>query len=162
TAKAARAVDAAGNSAEATLTVTVANQDKEAPKVVWKAPADGSQVSRTVTLEVEASDNVGVAKVEFFAGSTKLGEATTAPYTFSWNTTGYPDGPVTLRARAVDAAGNSADATLTVTVANQDKEPPTMAWWAPADGAQASSTGTLEVEATHTVGGDTEETDYRP
>ncbi|WP_253665277.1 Ig-like domain-containing protein [Thermus scotoductus] len=117
----ARAVDAAGNSAEATLTVTVANQDKEAPKVVWKAPADGSQVSRTVTLEVEASDNVGVAKVEFFAGSTKLGEATTAPYTFSWNTTGYPDGPVTLRARAVDAAGNSAEATLTVTVANAPK-----------------------------------------
>ncbi|WP_353300535.1 Ig-like domain-containing protein [Thermus thermophilus] len=148
----ARAVDAAGNAAEATLTVTVANQDKTPPTVVWKAPADGAVVSGTVTLEVEATDNVGVAKVEFFAGSTKLGEATSAPFTFNWNTTAYPDGPVTLKARAVDAAGNAAEATLTVTVANQDKTPPTVVWKAPADGAVVSGTVTLEVEATDNVG----------
>jgi chitinase len=75
-------------------------------------------VSGTVTLEVEAADNGGVAKVEFFAGSTKLGEATSAPYTFAWNTAGYPDGPVTLKARAEDTAGNASEATLQVTVAN--------------------------------------------
>jgi len=148
----ARAVDATGNFAEATLTVTVANQDKTPPTVVWKAPADGATVSGAVALEVEASDNVGVAKVEFFAGSTKLGEATSAPFTFNWNTLGYPDGPVTLKARAVDAAGNAAEATLTVTVANQDKTPPTVVWKAPADGAVVSEAVTLEVEATDNVG----------
>lgn len=92
--------------------------DRQAPTVVWRQPADGAQVSGAVTLEVEATDNVGVAKVEFFAGSTKLGEDTSAPYTFAWNTTGYPDGPVTLKARAVDTAGNASEATLQVTVAN--------------------------------------------
>ena len=109
------AKDRAGNERREPLNLVV---DRQAPTVVWRRPADGAQVSGTVTLEVEATDNVGVAKVEFFAGSTKLGEATSAPYTFAWNTAGYPDGPVTLKARAVDTAGNASEATLQVTVAN--------------------------------------------
>jgi hypothetical protein len=107
------AKDRAGNERREPLNLVV---DRQAPTVVWRQPADGAQVSGTVTLEVEATDNVGVAKVEFFAGSTKLGEDTSAPYTFAWNTTGYPDGPVTLKARAVDTAGNATEATLQVTV----------------------------------------------
>jgi hypothetical protein len=107
--------DRAGNEKRQPLSLFV---DRQAPTVMWRQPADGAQVFGTVTLEVEATDNVGVAKVEFFAGSTKLGEDTSAPYTFSWNTTAYPDGPVTLRARAVDTAGNASEATLQVTVAN--------------------------------------------
>jgi hypothetical protein len=107
------AKDRAGNERREPLNLVV---DRQAPTVVWRQPADGAQVSGTVTLEVEAADNLGVAKVEFFAGSTKLGEATSAPYTFAWNTTAYPDGPVTLRARAVDTAGNASEATLQVTV----------------------------------------------
>ena len=138
----ARAVDAAGNPSEATLTVTVANQDKTPPTVVWKAPADGAVVSGAVTLEVEATDNVGVAKVEFFAGSTKLGEATSAPFTFNWNTLGYPDGPVTLKARAVDAAGNPSEATLTVTVANEPK----VFWLNPTPNQKVAGSVDLQVE----------------
>ncbi len=109
------AKDRVGNERREPLNLVV---DRQAPTVVWRRPADGAQVSGTVTLEVEATDNVGVARVEFFAGSTKLGEATSAPYTFAWDTTGYPDGPVTLKARAVDTAGNASEATLQVTVAN--------------------------------------------
>lgn len=109
------AKDWAGNERREPVNLVV---DRRAPTVVWRRPADGAQVSGTVTLEVEATDNVGVARVEFFAGSTKLGEATSAPYTFSWNTTAYPDGAVTLKARAVDGSGNAAEATLQVVVAN--------------------------------------------
>jgi hypothetical protein len=75
------AKDRAGNERREPLNLVV---DRQAPTVVWRQPADGAQVLGTVTLEVEATDNVGVAKVEFFAGSTKLGEDTSAPYTFSW------------------------------------------------------------------------------
>ncbi|MGC8905781.1 Ig-like domain-containing protein, partial [Thermus sp.] len=138
----ARAVDQAGNAAEATLTVTVANQDKVAPTVVWRSPADGSPVSGTVALQVEATDNVGVAKVEFFAGSTKIGEATSAPYTLNWNTTAYPEGPVTLKARAVDQAGNAAEATLTVTVANR----PEIFWIKPVPNQEVAGSVALQVE----------------
>ncbi|WP_244344785.1 Ig-like domain-containing protein [Thermus thermophilus] len=133
------AEDLAGNTQEATVPVKV---DRTPPTVVWKAPADGAVVSGAVALEVEATDNVGVAKVEFFAGSTKLGEATSAPFTFNWNTLGYPDGPVTLKARAVDAAGNAAEATLTVTVANA----PRISWLNPTPNQQVAGLVTLQVE----------------
>ncbi|BDG25726.1 hypothetical protein TthSNM66_03620 [Thermus thermophilus] len=133
------AEDLAGNTQEATVPVEV---DRTPPTVVWKAPADGAVVSGAVTLEVEATDNVGVAKVEFFAGSTKLGEATSAPFTFNWNTTAYPDGPVTLKARAVDAAGNAAEATLTVTVANQPK----VFWLNPTPNQKVAGSVDLQVE----------------
>lgn len=73
--------------------------DRTAPTVAWKIPPDGSQVAGVRTLEVEALDNVGVAKVEFFAGSTKLGEVTAPPYLLSWDTMGYPNGPISLKAR---------------------------------------------------------------
>ncbi len=143
------AKDRAGNEKREPLNLVV---DRQAPVVVWRRPADGAQVSGTVTLEVEATDNVGVAKVEFFAGSTKLGEVLSAPYTFSWDTTAYPDGEVTLRARAVDGSGNSAEAALRVVVANRDRQAPVVVWRRPADGAQVSGTVTLEVEATDNVG----------
>lgn len=133
------AEDLAGNVQETLVSVTV---DRALPTVVWKAPADGAVVSGAVTLEVEATDNVGVAKVEFFAGSTKLGEATSAPFTFNWNTLGYPDGPVTLKARAVDATGNFAEATLTVTVANEPK----VFWLNPTPNQKVAGSVDLQVE----------------
>ncbi len=40
-----------------------------------------------ITVEVDASDNKGIEKVEFYAGlfgSTYLGNKTTAPYNFTW------------------------------------------------------------------------------
>jgi len=55
--------DRAGNEKRQPLSLFV---DRQAPTVVWRQPADGAQVLGTVTLEVEATDNVGVAKVEFF------------------------------------------------------------------------------------------------
>ncbi|BCP66834.1 hypothetical protein TthHB5018_17680 [Thermus thermophilus] len=133
------AEDLAGNTQEATVPVEV---DRTPPTVVWKAPADGAVVSGTVALEVEATDNVGVAKVEFFAGSTKLGEATSAPFTFNWDTTVYPDGSVALKARAVDAAGNFAEATLTVTVANEPK----VFWLNPTPNQKVAGSVDLQVE----------------
>lgn len=134
-----QAEDKAGNTGEVALR---ANVDRTPPAVVWRRPADGAEVSGTVPLEVEATDNVGVAKVEFLAGSTKLGGATSAPFTFSWNTLSYPDGPVTLKARAVDAAGNAAEATLTVTVANQ----PGVFWINPVPNQEVAGLVTLRVE----------------
>ncbi|RTI06346.1 hypothetical protein CSW26_07805, partial [Thermus scotoductus] len=108
----------------AQLEVTVANADESPPTVAWRNPPAGAQVSGVETLEVEASDNVGVAKVEFYAGATKLGEDDTAPYQWNWDTTRYPEGPITLRARALDGGGNVSEAQLEVRVANADKSPP--------------------------------------
>ncbi|HKR81668.1 MAG TPA: DUF4038 domain-containing protein [Candidatus Saccharimonadales bacterium] len=117
----ATAYDAAGNAAYNEVTVTVDNQpDTTAPAVVLTAPADGSTISGTATLSANATDNVGVAGVKFYAGSTQVGtEVTAAPYNVSWNTTAVANGPVQLTAVARDAAGNTTTSTaITVTVNN--------------------------------------------
>ena len=70
----ARARDAAGNTTTSTaVTVTVNNPDTTAPTVSVTAPANGATVSGTVTLSATASDNVGVAGVQFLLDGTNAG-----------------------------------------------------------------------------------------
>jgi hypothetical protein len=64
-------------------------------------------------------DNVGVAKVEFYAGAILLGTDTTAPYSIAWNSTAVANGTYILTSLAYDAAGNAgASAAVRVIVNN--------------------------------------------
>lgn len=87
--------------------------DTTAPTVSVSASTASATVGDTVTLNATASDNVGVTKVEFYRGSTKLGEDTTSPYSYSWNTTGTATGSHAITAKAYDAAGNVKTSTAT-------------------------------------------------
>ena len=73
------------------------------------APAAAVDASDgTVQVTASASDNVGVAGVQFKLDGANLGaEDTTAPYAVSWNTTPTANGSHTLTAVARDAAGNT-------------------------------------------------------
>jgi mono/diheme cytochrome c family protein len=113
----ARAFDAYGNSTtSAAVMVTVDNvADVGPPTVSISAPAPGN-VSGLVTVSATASDDVGVASVQFFAGATSLGTDTTSPYSVVWDTTGL-SGTQTLTAVATDGAGNmTTSAAVQVTV----------------------------------------------
>ena len=92
--------------------------DTTAPTVAITAPT--GTLSGIVTVSANASDNVGVAGVQFYLDGALLGaEDTTTPYHVSWNTTTATNASHTLLARARDAAGNFTDsAPLTVTVSN--------------------------------------------
>src|SRR5207249_2347140 len=79
--------DAAGNQATATVNVVVFN-DTTPPTVTITSPANGTTVFGTVTVSAMATDNVGVAGVQFKLDGVNLGaEFTTAPYSISWDTT---------------------------------------------------------------------------
>src|SRR5207247_1103836 len=82
------------------------------------SPASGSTVSGTVTVTASASDNVGVAGVQFRLDGSNLGaEDTSSPYSVSWSTTAASNGSHTLTARVRDAAGNATTSSaVTVTV----------------------------------------------
>src|SRR5207245_2951224 len=99
--------DAAGNVAtSAGVAVTVSN-DTIPPTVSITAPAPAATVSGTVSVTANATDNVGVAGVQFKLDGVNLGvEVVTAPYAVSWNTLGAANGSHTLTAVARDAAGN--------------------------------------------------------
>jgi hypothetical protein len=102
--------------------------DVTAPTVALTSPAAGSNLSGTVAVTATASDDVGVTRVEFFAGNTLIGKSAGPSYMVSWNTAAVPNGPVMLTARAVDAAHNeSASAPVEVTIDNvsvPDTTPP--------------------------------------
>src|SRR5439155_1107908 len=82
------------------------------------SPASGSTVSGTITVSAGASDNAGVAGVQFRLDGANLGvEDTSSPYAVSWNTRGASNGSHTLTARARDAAGNATTSSaVTVTI----------------------------------------------
>ena len=111
------------------VTVMVSNgppPDTTPPTVSITSPANGQTVQSTVTVSAGASDNVGVAGVQFKLDGANLGvEDTTAPYAVSWNTTAAANGSHALTAVARDAAGNRAgSAPVTVTVSNNAPPPP--------------------------------------
>jgi hypothetical protein len=88
------------------------------PTCTLTSPANNANVATgaNILLTATAVDSDGtIAKVEFFNGTTKLGEDTTTPYHFSWNN--LTAGTYTLTATATDNRGaqtTSPSATLTV------------------------------------------------
>src|SRR5205823_13984 len=161
----ARAYDAAGNFADsAAVTVIVASTalppgpDTTPPTVSISAPPSGT-VSGVVTVNVTATDNVGVTRVDLLVNGAVFASDTTAPYTFNWDTTALAGTTNTLTARAYDAAGNSGDSqTVTVTVASasggssQDTTPPTVIITTPSNGSTVSGNVTIATTATDNVG----------
>ena len=74
------------------MTVTVTNVNQP-PTVSVTAPANNATVSGTVTVRASASDDTGVAGVQFKLDGVNLGsEDTTSPYSVSWNTTSASNG----------------------------------------------------------------------
>jgi len=67
--------------------------------------------SGTITLAANASDDIGVSKVEFWIDSTLVATDTAAPYTVSYDSRQLANGAHSLTAKAFDAAGNSATST---------------------------------------------------
>ena len=118
------------------------------PTVTLTQPANGATFAApaTVSLAATASDDGTVTRVEFFNGAAKLGEDTTAPYSFTWG--GVAAGTYTITARATDDLGTSttsAPSTITVSAANTA---PTVSITSPANGAIFPWKPTITITAT--------------
>ncbi|SET63932.1 S8 family serine peptidase [Stigmatella erecta] len=93
--------------------------DTTPPSTSITSPAGGASLSGSVTLSADASDNVGVTQVEFYAGSLLIGTDSSAPYSISWDTASVANGSYALTSKAFDASGNSASsAAVSVSVSN--------------------------------------------
>src|SRR6266581_3346130 len=160
------AFDAAGNlsaqSSPASAT-TPAAPDTTPPSVSITSPGNGQTVKGTVSVSANASDNVGVAAVQFLLDNGVNGSAdvTTAPYSISWNTATVSDGSHTITAVARDAAGNVSppSAPVTVTVANNappppppDPTPPSVSIASPGNGQTVKGTVSVSANTSDNVG----------
>ena len=89
-------------------TTSPGGADAQAPVVAVSAPANfASGIIGMLTFSATATDNVGVASVEFQVDGVAVGAAqTSAPYLVSVDTNAHASGQHVLRVRARDAAGN--------------------------------------------------------
>ncbi len=87
--------------------------DSEPPAVVLSEPEDGEYVNQSVTVEGTASDNIGLAKIEYLIDGSKTAEeplsGTDASFSKELDTTGLPDGTHTVSVIVTDKAGNESD-----------------------------------------------------
>jgi peptidoglycan/xylan/chitin deacetylase (PgdA/CDA1 family) len=70
------------------------------------APTDGSDVTGYVYIKVQATDDVGIARVRFYVDGRYLGSRITAPWQWRWNTANETKGTHTVTAVVSDPAGN--------------------------------------------------------
>jgi fibronectin type 3 domain-containing protein len=88
--------------------------DTTYPTASITAPPAGATVAGTVAVTANASDNVGIAGVQFKLDGVNLGPSlATSPYSYSWNTTTVSNGTHTLTAIATDTSGNATTSSST-------------------------------------------------
>ena len=118
------------------------------------SPAGGSAFSEndSVIISVDASDDKGVAAVEFFVDGSSIGVDTSAPYQLSW--TAVAGSPV-LGARIEDSAGQEVlTDDIAITVNPQGPVAPQVNLTAPVDGSSftAGDSVTLSADASDADG----------
>ena len=121
-----------------TAAKTSAGPDVTAPVATILSPGNGSTVSGTANVSVQATDNIGVTRVELSVDGKLFAQSASASAVFSLNTLSYANGAHTLQVRAYDAAGNVGSASVSVTIQNTtaDTVPPVTAITSPANGAR--------------------------
>ena len=95
--------------------------DETPPVVSILSPNTNTTVSEIVTIQVSASDNNSLEKVELYTSDGLIGTSTTddAVHSFNWNSDVVDNGEYILYAVAYDDAGNnSTSETITVNVYN--------------------------------------------
>ena len=93
--------------------------DNTPPLVSITAPAGNQVISATFSISASASDNSGVASVQFLVDGASVGIAMTSPYAVALQTTMFTNSTHQLTAIATDKVGNSAtSAPVTFTISN--------------------------------------------
>jgi len=113
------------------------------PVVTMTAPANGSRLAEggSFPITATATETGGtITKVEFYADTTKIGEADAAPYTMTWND---PDpGNYQLTAKATDNVGTISTASVNIAIQSLNY------FWSTtgniATGADSSFVGTVD------------------
>ena len=90
------------------------------PTATVTDPGDGQTVSGTTTLSASASDDNGVAQVDFRVDGTSVGTDTNGSdgWSVSWDSASVSDGPHQVTAVATDTAGQTGSDSVSINVSN--------------------------------------------
>ena len=119
-----KAVASAQGMTASSVAAATFSRDTTPPTVSVTAPTNGLTVLGAISISANASDNVGVASVQFLVDGASVGSVSSHPYTLVYETTALTNGSHQITAVAVDTAGNSASsAPVTVTFNNSTTGP---------------------------------------
>jgi sulfur relay (sulfurtransferase) complex TusBCD TusD component (DsrE family) len=130
------------------VSVTVTNP---APTIAMTSPSGGNSYLAPATVGLAASvtaNGHSLTKVQFYNGATLLGEAATAPYTFSWQNVSA--GSYSLSATLIYDSGSAGSAAVNVTVTNAA---PAITMTSPAPGSSFDAPATVSLGASVTANG---------
>jgi hypothetical protein len=129
------------------LTLPTLGPDTNPPTVAISSPTVDANVSGTVIIQTDATDDRQVAKVEFYVDNTLKDTVTKEPYKYSWNTTIYKHNSVhILLAKAYDDSDNvgTSDPTRVVVL---DITKPTVKITNPINGGKMPSNSNFTISA---------------
>ena len=118
------------------------------PSANITSPGNGTTFTApaNITMNASASDSDGtINKVEFFRGSTKLGEDSSSPYSFSW--TNVSAGSYNLTARATDNDGGTKTSNVVAITINGANGLPTVSITSPLNGASFTAPANITINA---------------
>jgi hypothetical protein len=130
--------------------------DTTPPTVVVTSPTEGQTFTGVVDFTANATDNVGVAGVQFQIDGANLGnEITTPPYSIVWDSSLLSNGTHFVTAIARDLANNKTTSEAAPFIASNsgpgDTTPPTVNITAPTNGAAVTGSVTVSATATDNV-----------
>ena len=128
---------------------TVPFSENQKPQVSLISPTENDTftVPSTINLQTATSDPDGtLSKVEFFAGTEKLGEVLSSPFNIDWTVT--KGGAYMLTARATDNEGATATSSgINILVSDPQNQPPTIYITSPENGISIPAGGDLTIVA---------------
>ena len=99
--------------------------DTAPPSVSVENPTNNSEVSETVTISANATDNVGIEEVALLINGQPYGSVdTTSPYSFTWDSKTVSNGTNTIAVVARDTSGNERTSDVVVVIVNNIITPP--------------------------------------
>ncbi|MFQ3579355.1 MAG: Ig-like domain-containing protein, partial [Bacteroidales bacterium] len=138
------AYDTNNSSATHNISVTITRR----PIVSITSPVSGATVSGVVAVNVSATDDSSVNRVEFYINNSLQNIDYTVPYSWNLDTTKYADGDYSISVVAYDDAGFSSMTQITVKIKNNLDGPPVVSITNPINGQTVSGNVTISANAT--------------
>ncbi|MCR6643025.1 MAG: Ig-like domain-containing protein [Sporocytophaga sp.] len=142
------AFDNSGSSTTSSLINITVSSGNVAPTVSITSPLNNATFTApaSVTINANASDSDGsILKVEFYQGTTKLGEDLTSPYSYTW--TSVAAGTYTLKAIAYDNATASTTSSLINITVSSGNVAPTVSITSPLNNTTFTAPASVTINA---------------
>ena len=141
-------------------TVTVAGTpppDRTPPTVTLLSPANGSELSGTISISGTAGDNIALSRVEVSIDAGAFAQASgLSNWSYGINTLTLSNGTHAIAVRAVDTSSNTASMSITINVQNvvippPDTTPPNLSIGSPVNGSSVSASISISGTAADNV-----------